>query len=254
MGLIAGSLTGQSVAMTLIDGMSKGQFGEPSLLPGWTRAHVVAHLIGNTLAQTRQVDYALRGELVEVYTGGQEARAADIEERAVLAPSDLVAQLRDAHASWEAAVVRLDASSMAAPVEYRSGTVADVVAGRWMECLVHAVDLGVPSYSCRSWPAGFCRVLLGYLLVRLPARQRVRLEAIDADYDITVGEPDENYADLAPKAHSAHQVPDLRSFVHLRGRIADIAGFLSDRGPAEALESLADPLGPLGPYPRGSIR
>ncbi len=214
----------------------------------------MAHLIGNTLAQTRQVDYALRGELVEVYTGGQEARAADIEERAVLAPSDLVAQLRDAHASWEAAVVRLDASSMAAPVEYRSGTVADVVAGRWMECLVHAVDLGVPAYTCRDWPFDFCDVLLGYLLVRLPADQRVRLEATDAPYDQTLDVAARNYADPGVGAHSAREMPDLRSFVHLRGRISDIAGFLSDRGPAEALESLADPLGELNPYPRGSIR
>lgn len=33
MGLIAGSLTGQSVAMTLIDEMSKGQFGELNPYP-----------------------------------------------------------------------------------------------------------------------------------------------------------------------------------------------------------------------------
>lgn len=235
MDLIAGSLSGQSVAMSLIRSMANAQFGEPSLLPEWTRGHVVAHLIGNTLAQSRQVEYALRGELIEVYTGGQEARAAEIEQRAALAPADLVEQLGAAHDRWEAAVGKVNPATMRAPVEYRSGTVADVVAGRWMESLVHSVDLGLPAYTCHDWPEGFCETLLGYLLVRLPADQPVRLEATDAPYDVTAGDPARNHA-------------------HLRGRIADIAGFLSDRGPASALESLAAPLGPLGPYPRGSVR
>lgn len=232
--LVGGSLDGQRRAMRLVESLSDEQYAEPSRLPGWTRAHVVAHLVGNALAQTRQVDYALRGRQIEVYTGGQQARDADIERRAAVPPAELVQMLRDAHAAWESAVAQVDEAIAEAPVAYRDGTVADVVAGRWMECLVHAVDLGMPGYTCLDWPAVFSELLIGYVSVRLPAGQRVRLEATDTAYAATFGGP-------------GHEV-------HLRGPIAALAGLLADRGTPGAVESLAGPLAELGPYPRGSVR
>ena len=51
----------------------------PSALPGWSRGHVLAHLEGISNAMARQVEYAARGETVELYDGGQDGRNKAIE-------------------------------------------------------------------------------------------------------------------------------------------------------------------------------
>ena len=230
--LVAGSVDGQTAVLRAIERMTDQQYAEPSRLPGWSRAHVVAHLVGNTLAQTRQVEYARDGQQIEVYTGGQQARDADIERRSGLPAQMLTDELRDAHQAWAAAVEPVYDRLAAEPVAYRDGTVTDVIAGRWMESLVHGVDLGLPWFGTQSWTPQFCAVLLDYLLVRLPADQQVRLKATDADLDLTLGN--------GPA-------------VHLRGRLVDLTASLADRGPVDVLDSLAEPIGQLGPYPRGSL-
>ena len=51
----------------------------PSALPGWTRGHVLAHLTGISNAMARQLEYAARGEAVELYDGGMEGRNKAID-------------------------------------------------------------------------------------------------------------------------------------------------------------------------------
>lgn len=229
--LKAGSLEGQRIDQRLMEGMSDAEWTAPSALPGWSRSHVIAHLVGNTLAQTRQLDYAREGKQIEVYTGGDAARAEDIERRSTLEPGELARLLSDAHSAWEVALSNVDERLAGEPVAYRDGVVTDVIVGRWMESLVHAVDLGLPSYTARDWPAEFCVLLLDFLRPRLPEGQQVRVEATDAPYDETTG---------------------TGEAVHLRGPVACLAGFLADRADDEGIDSLAAPLGELGPYSRGS--
>src|SRR5688572_19447122 len=62
----------------------------PSLLPGWNRAHVVAHLAANADAQRRMLEGAIAGELVEQYPGGAAGRAREIAKRARAGASRLV--------------------------------------------------------------------------------------------------------------------------------------------------------------------
>ena len=50
----------------------------PSELPGWTRGHVLAHICGIANAMARQLEYAARGESVELYDGGYEGRTRAI--------------------------------------------------------------------------------------------------------------------------------------------------------------------------------
>jgi uncharacterized protein (TIGR03083 family) len=51
----------------------------PSLLPGWTVGHVLTHLARNADGNVRMLDAANRGEVVAMYEGGMDGRAADIE-------------------------------------------------------------------------------------------------------------------------------------------------------------------------------
>ena len=51
----------------------------PSELPGWSRGHVLAHICGIANAMGRQLEYAARGESVELYDGGSEGRNRAID-------------------------------------------------------------------------------------------------------------------------------------------------------------------------------
>jgi len=51
----------------------------PSLLPGWSRGHVLAHWARNADGQTRMLQAAMSGEVAAQYPGGDAERAADIE-------------------------------------------------------------------------------------------------------------------------------------------------------------------------------
>ena len=63
-GVVAG------MAATLTDPDIKA----PSELPGWSRGHVLAHIAGISNAMARQLEYAARGESVDLYDGGYEGR------------------------------------------------------------------------------------------------------------------------------------------------------------------------------------
>src|SRR5690625_1499473 len=92
----------------------------PSALPDWTRAHVVAHIIGVSHALARHLEYELRDETVEVYDGGQAGRNAEIERVAALSPELLHSRVDTALARLTAAIdaVRLR-GDWAAPIVYR---------------------------------------------------------------------------------------------------------------------------------------
>ena len=51
----------------------------PSLLPGWTRGHVLTHIARNADSFVRLLEAAGRGEVVTQYARGVEGRNADIE-------------------------------------------------------------------------------------------------------------------------------------------------------------------------------
>ena len=61
----------------------------PSLLPGWTRAHVLGHLARNADALVRTLEGTRRGERIPMYDGEDE-RAADIEAAARAGATELV--------------------------------------------------------------------------------------------------------------------------------------------------------------------
>ena len=71
-----------------VDALSDPQYAEPSQLPGWTRAHVVAHLALNGEGLAGVLHGAHVGRPQPMYAS-PEARDADIEELAAAAPDEL---------------------------------------------------------------------------------------------------------------------------------------------------------------------
>ncbi len=74
--------------LALLDRLPDPEFARPSLLPGWTRAHVAAHLAHNAEGLTRLADWAASGVVTPMYPSA-ESREADIEATARHRPADI---------------------------------------------------------------------------------------------------------------------------------------------------------------------
>src|SRR6478736_2637905 len=97
----------------------------PSELPGWTRGHVLAHLAGIANAMARQVEYAGRGESIELYDGGFEGRTRAIELAAGHSAEQHRAALAAAFERALGAFGALEAAGWREPISYRGGVVFD---------------------------------------------------------------------------------------------------------------------------------
>ncbi len=151
--------------------LSDEDVAAPSVLPGWTRGHVLAHLARNADALTNLVHWAATGEERPMYPS-QEARDAAVEAGAA---RPVAQHLEDARQSaerfhraarglhpdrWDAEVTRLPGGPRF-PVR-RAGPM------RRTEVEVHHADLGT-TYTAADWPQDFVDHLL--------ARRRWELEA-----------------------------------------------------------------------------
>ena len=151
----------------------------PSVLPDWTRGHVLTHLARNADGITATLAGALRGDIVPRYPNGPAGRAADIEAGSGRSAVELMADVRDA-------VDRLDRlfgsvnEARAWDVPTDLGRPArSWLNNRWREVEIHRADLR-SRYGARDWPATF----VGYLLPRLAAEvgnrsdQPLRIEVV----------------------------------------------------------------------------
>src|SRR5438309_12097598 len=90
-------------AVSLLDGFTDAQARADSVLPGWSRGHVVTHLAELAYAFVRQVDLALASQIGDVYEGGRPARDAAIEAKAGRPAAELRADLLAANTALERA-------------------------------------------------------------------------------------------------------------------------------------------------------
>jgi maleylpyruvate isomerase len=141
----------------------------PSLLPGWSRAHVVAHLAGNARSHVRMLQGTVEGTIKDQYPGGDAGRAADIEDLAAR-PADAVAALHSSAEELDALWQVADWDGLVRTLHGSPQPAHGLAWGRWREVEVHAVDLDA-GYRPQDWPEPFLERLLAELLARtdLPA-------------------------------------------------------------------------------------
>lgn len=126
---------------------------EPSLLPGWTRAHVLTHIARNADGITRTLAAALRGEVAARYPDGPAGRTAAIEAGSTRGFAELAADLRESADRLDRLFVAIaEADGWDLPTEDRPAR--GHVAGRWREVEIHRVDLA-GAYTADEWPAEF---------------------------------------------------------------------------------------------------
>ena len=144
---------------------------EPSVLPGWTRGHVLTHIARNGDACGRTFAGTLRGEVAARYPDGPEGRAADIEAGSGRGATELIADVRDSIDRLDrlcAALTEADAWSKPADDDRPAGT---WLTSRWREVEIHRADLD-GAYRASDWPAAF----VDYLLPRLAPKVGERTE------------------------------------------------------------------------------
>jgi maleylpyruvate isomerase len=163
-----------------VDGLSDTQLAAPSLLPGWSRAHVVAHLALNAEALDAVVRGLLAEEPVPMYAS-PEARDRDIEELAGESSSELRARLLAGTAELAEALAALPEDQRDAVVERTPGSDRTFLAGevgvmRLREVEIHHADLDA-GYTRADWPEAFA----GLLVEQLAGRAGATLEDTDSD-------------------------------------------------------------------------
>jgi maleylpyruvate isomerase len=130
--------------------------GEPSLLPGWTRGHVLTHVARNADGLGNLLRWARTGVKTPMYAS-REARQADIEAGAGRSAADLAADVRGTAIAFAAEAASLPGEAWAAQVQMLSGPpmpARRVLDWRLREVAIHHVDLAT-GYRPADWPAEF---------------------------------------------------------------------------------------------------
>lgn len=188
---------------------SAGWARQPSLLPGWTRGHVLTHLARNADAVARTLAGTARGELVPMYDG-EDARDRDIAAGADREPAELIADVADSAARLDEVWSGIGPSAWLGQALHRTGPLPALrlVGTRWREVEVHRVDLA-DGYGPGDWPASFVAPLLPSLLdpgrigPRLPAGLAVEVVNTDSGQRWLVGDRTPAVAGTARAARAA---------------------------------------------------
>lgn len=135
-----------AVLLEAIGSFDDDALEQPSLLPGWTRSHVIAHVHRNAEALGRLMVWAGTGIPTPMYAS-VEQRDLDIATAAGWAADDLRSAVRASADTLAEAFRTLDESGWATVV--RTATGRDVPASQipWLrvrEVGIHAVDLAGP--------------------------------------------------------------------------------------------------------------
>jgi maleylpyruvate isomerase len=144
-----------------IAGLSEEALGEPSLLPGWTRGHVLAHIARNADALNNLLTWARTGIETLPYATPT-TRVDDIEAGANGTLMEHIDDIRTSAAQFAeaAADMPVDAWGM---VLGKQGSAVRVVWRRLREVEVHHVDLDA-GYTPADWPEAFTHRLLHELV------------------------------------------------------------------------------------------
>jgi maleylpyruvate isomerase len=133
----------------------------PSLLPGWSRAHVLAHLARGADAMRQLLIGARSGQDRPAYASAQ-AREADIENGARLKPKDLVADLAGSAMALRVVTRQLPDDAWQFPVQILDSErfpAAQLLTRRLVEVELHHSDLGI-GYGPADWPSAFATMEL----------------------------------------------------------------------------------------------
>ena len=129
--------------LATVDSLTDEEFAAPSKCEGWTRAHVVAHLVLGADAMGNMITWGTTGVETPPYVSW-DARNADIENLAKKSPAEIKAALRTAIKNFADKAATLKDGLKAETVKTAGGasiTPYAVPALRISEVIIHHADL-----------------------------------------------------------------------------------------------------------------
>jgi uncharacterized protein (TIGR03083 family) len=142
------------VMLRIIDGLDDGDFTSPSALPGWTVAHVVAHLHFNAEGIGRLTTWARTGIETPMYASAAQ-RNDDINAGSLLGPGELRHLV---HASSRALNDSFDAltppmwRNTVVTAQGRTVPATELLWMRFREVAVHTIDIGRDGIGFADFP------------------------------------------------------------------------------------------------------
>jgi maleylpyruvate isomerase len=181
---------GELAVAGLVDRLGDDELGESSGLPGWSRAHVVAHLARNADALVNLLTWARTGDETPMYPS-RAARDADIATTAALPPDRLRADYVAARDRLVQAVDAMPADAWTAQVRNGQGVTVPASLVPWMrakEVWVHGTDLRA-GLDVPDLPADFCAALVDDVLGLFASRdQQLDVTIVATDVGRTWGD------------------------------------------------------------------
>lgn len=147
--------------LTSVRQMPDSDMGRSSLLPGWTRGHVLTHVARTGDAMCNLLAWARTGAETAAYQSAH-ARAADIEAGAGRGSAELLADVTATAAAFAAAAGALPDSAWRVRVWVLGGAefpAGQVLVRRLVEVELHHTDLDV-GYGPGDWPTSFAEMEL----------------------------------------------------------------------------------------------
>lgn len=129
---------------------------QPSLLPGWTRAHVLTHLARNADAMRNLLIGAGSGQERPAYASAQ-ARDAEIEQGAGRSAKELTDDLASSAMALRTVMIGLPDEAWQFPVRVPDSgpfPAEELLTRRLVEVELHHCDLGA-GYGPADWPPAF---------------------------------------------------------------------------------------------------
>jgi maleylpyruvate isomerase len=147
-----------------VDKLDDDQWARPSLLPGWSRGHVVAHLTLNAEGLSGALEGVHEGRRTPMYRS-DDARDADIAELSQVSPATLRDRFLGSTTVIGEWVEELADNLAGTMIERTPGgrqfPASAVIHMRIREVEIHHADLGL-DYTAADWPAEFVELLLGF--------------------------------------------------------------------------------------------
>jgi len=168
--VIDACVTANQLLINDVAQLTERDLREPCRLPGWTRAHLIAHLARNADSVVWLIEGAMIGETRHQYPEAG-ARERDIEAGSHQAKDALFQDLKSSCRALELAWDELDDGLWETLQLLGSGprTLSEITFRRLREVEVHHVDLDV-EYSSADWPDFYVEEELRRQVENLPTR------------------------------------------------------------------------------------
>jgi maleylpyruvate isomerase len=212
-----------------VDGLAPDDWAAPSLLPDWTRAHVVAHLALNGEALGDVLRGVTEDEPVPMYQSA-ERRDLDIAELADAEHSELRDRLLASLTTFVEAAEAVPPEAWAGRFDRTPGgpqlPLEAVPLMRLRELEIHHADLGA-GYGPDDWTTWFAELVVSTMVKRLDPDAGFRVAPLDGSHTWDVGPVDED--------------PVL-----VTGPVADVAWWLTGRTPSDQVSCSRGALPEIG--------